>query len=288
MEKKKFLIFIAVCFGLSLLAAGLFHFLGGKYSSLWGTLFASGYMLLPMVSVIVTQLICHEAPFSGCGVSFKINRWWFLVILVFLLIPIAATLVSALLPGVSLTVESDMMKQSVDAFASKGTPVGPWGVIGIMVVSAIFSGATINALFAFGEEIAWRGFLARVCDALGFWKKSVIIGAVWGLWHAPIILMGHNYPAHPVTGVFMMIAFCTLMSPLLMYFRERSGSVLAAAIGHGTLNAIAGISLILLAGGNDLLSGPCGLAGMLVLIVLDLAVFADRKFSAKKSRQMPA
>lgn len=277
MTKKKFFVFLAICFGLSLSAAGLFHFLGGRYSSIAGTLFASGYMFLPLISVVITQAICGERPFSDCGIRFKINRWWFLAMFVFLLIPVAATLVSALLPGVNLTLESDLMKQSVAAFASKGTAVGPWGVIGITVVSAIFAGATVNAIFAFGEEIAWRGFLPRILEGVGFWKKSLLIGSVWGLWHAPIILMGHNYPSHPVAGVFMMVAFCVLMTPLLLYFREKSESVAVAAISHGTLNAIAGISIILLTGFNDLLCGPCGLAGMVVLLILDAAVFADRR-----------
>lgn len=274
---KKFSVFLATCFGISLLSAGLFHLLGGTNNSGIGMLFGSGYMLLPLISVLLTQMICGERLLSGCGVSFKVNRWWFVAWFGFLLFPFIATLASALIPGVGITLESDLMRQSVESFSAKGVPIGPWGIIAITLGSGLLAGATINAVFAFGEEIAWRGFLVRVLEDLGFWKKSILIGVIWGLWHAPFILMGHNYPAHPVAGVFMMIVFCALLSPIMVHIRERSKSVIAAAIAHGTMNATAGISLILLTGGNDLLCGPCGLAGMIVLLVCDIIIFMLRK-----------
>lgn len=269
---KRVYIFIAICFGLSLAAAGLFHFFNGNYASLIGTAFASIYMLIPLISVSITQWICKEKPLRNCGVRWKINRWWFIAWLSMPLLCIAALLVSGLMPGVGFTLESDIMQQTIDQFAQSGLTAGPWGVIAITILSDLFAGITINALFAFGEEIAWRGFLARELDGLGFWKKSLLIGAVWGVWHAPIILMGHNYPAHPVAGVFMMIAFCTLLSPIFMYLRERSGSVIVAAIAHGTMNAVAGLAIILLVGYNDLLCGLTGVAGFIVLAVIDIVI----------------
>ena len=33
---------------------------------------------------------------------------------------------------------------------------------------------------------------------------------IWGIWQAPAILQGHNYPDHPVLGVGMMIVFTVL------------------------------------------------------------------------------
>ena len=39
-----------------------------------------------------------------------------------------------------------------------------------------------------------------------------------------------------------------------------------------SMNAVAGISLLLLEGYHDLLCGPCGLAGMAVLAVVDVLI----------------
>ena len=277
MNRKPLYIFIAVCYGLSLATAGVFHFTGGVYASLAGTAFASVYMLLPLLSVIITQLLCGEKPLRGCGIRWKINRWWFVAWIGMLLLMAAAVPVSGLLPGVECTLGTEPMRQLTGQLAQSGISVGPWGVIALTLLSGLLAGATVNALFAFGEEIAWRGFLARELAHLGFWKKSLLIGAVWGIWHAPVILMGHNYPAHPVTGVFMMVALCLLLSPVFMYLREKSASVIVAAVAHGTMNALAGLSLMLLSGYNDLLCGPCGLAGMAVLAVTDIFVWYAMK-----------
>ena len=270
---KKFLVFIAFCFGISLLASSAFHFGGGVYTSIWGTLFATGYMFIPMVAVVITQLVCGEKPFSGCGIGFRLNWWWLAAILGITLFCIVVVPVSALVPGVDITLQSSAMTQTVEALSKQGLPIGPWGVLAISFVSGLLAGCTVNALFAFGEEVAWRGFLERLLRPLGFWKESLAIGAVWGIWHAPVILMGHNYPGHPVAGVFMMVAFCLLLSPVFMYVRERSKSVVAAALAHGTMNATAGLSLMLLSGYDDLLCGPTGLAGLSVLLLLDVALY---------------
>ncbi len=66
-----------------------------------------------------------------------------------------------------------------------------------------------------GEELGWRGFLLKQCSYMDFWKMSLVIGIIWGLWHAPIIIQGYNYPQNPVIGVFMMIGFVYFS---LLYF----------------------------------------------------------------------
>jgi membrane protease YdiL (CAAX protease family) len=131
----------------------------------------------------------------------------------------------------------------------------------------------VNAVAGLGEELGWRGFLLRELSHMGFWRSSVFIGLIWGVWHAPVILQGHNYPQHPVEGVFMMIIFCLLLSPLFSYTRIKSGSVIAAAIMHGTLNATGGLSIMVVEGGDDLVTGVTGVAGFIVLLVVNFLIF---------------
>lgn len=277
MEKKKVLIFLAFCFGISYLAAGLFHWCGGDYKSIWGFLLASVYMFFPLISVLLTQLVTGEKLFSGIGLSFRLNRWWWLGWLVIIPLPILLSLpVSALFPGVSISAEGDMMRQTMDSLAAQGLALGPWGVLVFTLLSGLVAGLTINAVMAFGEEAAWRGFLHRCMAGMGFWKECLVIGVIWGLWHAPLILMGHNYPEHPVAGVFMMVAFCVLLTPLMIFIREKSGSVIMAAVAHGTVNALGGISILYLSGYKELLGGITGLAGFIVLVLADLAILLYR------------
>ena len=65
-----------------------------------------------------------------------------------------------------------------------------------------------------------------------------------------------------------------------MYFRIKSGSVVVPAIMHGTFNAVVGISNLLVTPANDLLYGGSGLAGMIVLLLVNVILYIyDRHIS---------
>jgi len=115
-----------------------------------------------------------------------------------------------------------------------------------------------------------------------FLKAALIIGFIWGIWHAPLILMGHNYPQHPRIGVLMMTVFCILLAPIMQYLTIKSKSVIAAAIAHGTFNATAGISIMTVSGGNDLITGMTGIAGFIALFIFVLAIFVYDYFISKE------
>ena len=133
----------------------------------------------------------------------------------------------------------------------------------ITILSGMIAGATINALAAFGEELGWRGFLFVELKPLGFIKSSLIIGTIWGIWHAPIIAMGHNFPQHPLEGIFLMTLFCIALAFIMNYFREKSGSVILSSIMHGTINGTAGLYLYANTIRNDILYNLTGVSGII-------------------------
>ena len=237
--------------------------------AIFAFLFSAGSMLIPLLAVIFTQLIFKEKVFDGCGVSLRFNRWWWIGWLLMPLMALATLGVSLLMPGEALATESEVVKQ---ASAQMGG-AGLWGFIALSTFSGMLAGATINSFFAFGEEVAWRGFLYKEFKGRKFLTVALIIGVIWGFWHFPLILNGHNYPQHPVLGVFLMVLMCILLTPILMYFRKKSGSVIVPAVMHGTFNAVIGISNILVEPANDLLVGGPGLAGFIVLLLTNLCLF---------------
>jgi membrane protease YdiL (CAAX protease family) len=90
---------------------------------------------------------------------------------------------------------------------------------------------------------------------LGQWKAILISGTIWGVWHAPAIVQGHNYPGYPILGIFMMIVFCVLLGTILawLYFNTRSPWV--AALAHGSVNAVAGLPIMFMKPGFNMAFG---------------------------------
>ena len=69
---------------------------------------------------------------------------------------------------------------------------------------SIVLGPFINLIFGLGEEVGWRGFLLPRLLHLGKARAYLLLGVIWGLWHAPLILAGFNYPGDPAGGIVMM------------------------------------------------------------------------------------
>ena len=107
------------------------------------------------------------------------------------------------------------------------------------IAGAYIAAVTINAVAALGEEIGWRGYLFRRLGGEADLRNAVIIGAVWGLWHASaILLLGYNYYYNRWLGVPLFTAFTTALTYPLLLFAKASNSVLPAASLHGAVNAL--------------------------------------------------
>lgn len=144
------------------------------------------------------------------------------------------------------------------------------GLIGLLATQALFAAATVNLVFALGEELFWRGYLFSQVEARGFWPASLYIGVAWGLWHSPLILMGHNYPHYPYIGVLMMIAFTAMVTPTLLWLRLKGKSLIPPALFHGGLNAVGGLSVAVFKDANPLLVGLPGLGGLAAFALFNL------------------
>lgn len=238
-----------------------------------GTAFAAAAMFAPLLAVLVVRRLDGERLLSGVGGRLRWSRRLLLASAIPLALAALALGLGVALPGVvwdpsmegmferygSVLTEEQIaqMRDQIDLF-----PIHP---LWLAWPQALVAGFTINALFAFGEEVGWRGWLHRELAPLGFWRASAATGLLWGLWHAPFVLQGHNYPEHRVIGVALFTGVCVLLSPLLSWVRQRADTVWAAAVFHGTYNAAAGITLMTVRG-PKLLVGFQGLAGVLALL----------------------
>lgn len=281
--KRQTILFAILVILISWTAAALFYLLNGNLQTTAGFVFATGYMFFPLLSVVIVQAIHKEPILKGLGVSFKQNRWFAVAWLLPVVFNVAAMFASALFPPMRFSTETPILQDALAQMSQSIPDIDAYKLLAITIVSGLSAGITINALFAFGEEIAWRGWLLKQFEGVNFLKTSLIIGIFWGIWHAPLIAMGHNYAQHPFIGLGMMIVFCVLLTPVIQYIRVKSKSVITAAIFHGTLNAGAGMSLMYIDNFNDLLGGSTGLAGFLVLLVINCSLFAIDKWVTKEN-----
>lgn len=285
-------VFLTLTFVISFSLAGIYKLIGGQYDKIGGTILSVIYMFIPMISAIIVEKGIHKEKIkTNLFISFKINKWFFIAWLITPIMSFGTLGISLLFPDVTYTPEmTGMMKRFENMFTPEQMeqmknsmnmlPIHP---IWLSVIQGLIAGATINAIAGFGEELGWRGFLLKEFKEMNFVKASIIIGFIWGVWHAPLILMGHNYPQHPEIGVLMMTCWCILLTPLFLYITVKSKSVIAAAIMHGTLNATAGIAIFVIDGGNDLTVGMTGLAGFASLIIVFLGLFIyDNSISKEK------
>lgn len=288
--KTKALYFIVLTFSFSYLLAGTYYILGGRIEDVGFMYMAILYMFIPMIMAIVLQKFFYKDSLKILGINFKVNRWWVVAWLLPLFLSLLTLGISLIMPGVQFSpgmegfvarLSGTLTPEQLDVLKTQ-IASAPYLIFVSALIQGLIYGPTINAVAAFGEEYGWRGFLLKQYNYLGFWKMSLVIGIIWGLWHAPIIIQGYNYPHNPVLGVFMMIGFTVLLTPLIVYIRIRSGSVITAAIMHGCINATAGLSLLFTTGGNDLTVGLMGLAGFIAMVIVNLFLLAfDRNFSSK-------
>ncbi len=288
---KKTLLFVLLTFFVDWSLVFLYIALGGTVDSLAIVLLASVYMFVPMIVTIIVQKIIYKQPVAGpMGISFKFNQWFFVAWFLPPIIAFAVMGVSLLMPGITFSPD---MSGFIDQMAASLTPDQvsqvkeqlaslPVHPIWLILVLALISGTTINAVLGFGEELGWRGFLQKELSVLGFWKSSALIGFIWGVWHAPLILLGLNYPQNPQLGVLLMTVWTMLLAPLFSYIRLKSRSVIAASIFHGTINAVPGLAVILISGGNELTVGLTGLAGGIVFALADILLFIYDRFITRE------
>jgi len=290
-EKMKYndlTLYIIIVLGLSFSVFGIFYVLGLIFQFLSSeiiNIFIMAYMFLPtLTAIIIQKFIRKEKILNIKGLKFGKFTYYLISIITSFIIVFLAFFIALSFPGVEYDKNLEILQQYADLPESLLSLPDP-AMIYILtsIPSAIIIGATYNAFFAFGEELGWRGFMLDTLGKkkFGFWRASILIGIVWGFWHAPIILFfGLNYPEHRIEGVFMMVGFTVLLSPILTYLTLKGESVFIASVFHGTLNAIAGISIVL-KGGNDLINSVAGLSGFIALIILNIIMVIIDRFLMK-------
>ncbi|WP_188192938.1 CPBP family intramembrane glutamic endopeptidase [Nonomuraea sp. SYSU D8015] len=281
--KRPLLIFIVLAFGLSW-AAVLPVWLDGGLSSPLTPGLATLMMFTPTAGVLGVWAVSRK-PFkewareTGLTLGERRGRTGALVLAAWLGVPLLVFLsvaVSAVLGLASLDLGGLSMLRATLEGRGVQVPADLGTVAVLQVVVAVVAGPVLNAIPSLGEEWGWRGWLApRLVSTNGVFAGLLLSGAIWGVWHAPLTLLGYNYPRLGSWAALFFIGFCVLAGVVLGWLRLRTGSVWPAVVAHGSLNAVAPVALLLGDAAeppNEVLVGVAGLVGWALLAVTAAAL----------------
>lgn len=105
-----------------------------------------------------------------------------------------------------------------------------------MALNTVLIGPFLGLIISFGEEYGWRGYLQSALIPLGKIKGVLLVGIIWGIWHWPVILMGYNYPGHPILGSALMVLFTIALAFILAYSVFKGKGLWIAAFLHALNN----------------------------------------------------
>lgn len=145
----------------------------------------------------------------------------------------------------------------------------------ITLLLGLLSSVIFSWMFFFGEEYGWRVYLQdRLIKLCGRTKGVLLVGLIWGIWHAPVIAMGYNYPGHPVLGVALMTIFTIIIGIIFSFAVFKTKSVWVAVLLHMVTNVGASAAVMYISNPVDSVfsfgMGLYGLAfiGIFVCIIL--------------------
>ena len=226
-DSRKLVVYLALSFGLTF----LWFFISVPKGKTWdgmGTAMQSFVglgMLFPSIAHILTRRITKEGfAMTGkdslmLGIDLRKGKWK--CYLCAILLPIIYTEL-----GNAFTLLFDRNAYDPLYYSSLGLDKK---TLLLLPLNAVVTGL-IGSFAALGEEGGWRGYMMpKLFKLMGRGKALLVGGIIWGLWHAPLTCIGHNfgtdYTGFPWLGIVKMCMFCTLTGVLLSFVTDKTHSI---------------------------------------------------------------
>ncbi|MFC4565765.1 CPBP family intramembrane glutamic endopeptidase [Nocardiopsis mangrovi] len=294
-------LFTILAFALAWLLALPLWF-GDGLASPWFTVVATATMMTPAIAALAVVFFVERPQQKAWTLGLwplrpvpRVLGYAALGIFVSIALVLAALPVGALLGVypvdlVNFSAFRQLLDEQVGAAGVAEIPI-PIGALIVIQLAALPMAAFINLIPALGEELGWRGWLLPKLMPLGVLPALLISGVIWGLWHAPLILLGYNYPDAPGwLGLTAMVAMCILVGAVFGWLRLRSGSVWPAALAHAAFNG-AGASYLFFAKAGEHIDTTqatvLGWSGWIVPLALVVTLIATGRFASAKHPSTP-
>lgn len=157
----------------------------------------------------------------------------------------------------------------------------------IQIVSAPLYAPFVNMFAALGEEVGWRGMLyPQLKSFFGKTKGRILGGAIWGVWHWPVMLIagyeyGKEYPGAPFLGLITFCVFCIVAGTLLDVLYEKTECIWVPSLAHGAINGTASLAVYLTQPEyiDRMIFGPSpiGMIGMIPALIVAVIILCKDK-----------
>ncbi|SDE15230.1 CPBP family intramembrane glutamic endopeptidase [Auraticoccus monumenti] len=295
-------VFVALAFALGWLVA-LPLWLGDGLTSPWFPVVAVALMTTPTIAALAVVLLVErpqrKAETLGLWPLTPLRRVlgygalgvFVPIALVLVALPVGALLGVYPADFVGLSAFRQLLDAQAGAAGVGELPLSVGAIVALQLATLPLA-AVLNLIPALGEEIGWRGWLLPKLMPLGTVPALLVSGVVWGLWHAPVILLGYNYPDAPGwLGLTMMVGTCTVFGAVFGWLRLRSGSVWPAALAHAAFNGAAGTYLLFARAGERVDTTQAtvlGWSGWIVPLVLVAVLLATGRLAPAAEPSGPA
>lgn len=297
-DLKRILIYLLITFGLTwgYCFLVLYPIVNGEslsgVPSVAAQLMTAACMFFPAIGVLLTRLITKEG-FKDARLRLNLRKniryyllaWFGPGILTLL----GSGLYFLLFKG-SFDPNCGYMRLTLEAAGAPADTIPiPLSLLMIVqLVQAFFLSPILNFVTCFGEEWGWRGYLLpKVSKQLPTIPTLLITGIIWGLWHAPLTAIGHNYgmgyAGFPLAGIGMMCLFCTVLGVFMSYVTLKTNSCIPAILAHGAVNGISAIGIYFTTDGGNPFVGPAptGIIGMIPFIIAAIFMVIHLKRNEK-------
>lgn len=284
LETRRIGFYLLIAFGYSWTIGLIIYLTGGLANSrplaegspvTWAFILLVFYMFGPTLGNIGARLITKEGT-ENLFLGFKFKQGWQYWLLVWVMTPVFV------LAGAAVYFLLFPQHLNTAVLTAGGLPGMPdvgipgWVLLLAITGSAVLISPIVNAITILGEEFGWRAYLQPKLLPLGERRMYVATGIIWGAWHWPLIWMGFNYPGYPLLGSLAMIWFTFVVGTFWGWAVLRAGSVWPAVIGHGILNGMASVPVLLIAGEPNPMVGPTavGIIGSIFFALTTLIIVA--------------
>lgn len=257
-------------------------------------------MFFPALSVVLTRLLTGEG-FRNAWIKpkqFK-HTWKYYVAGWFgpmVLVAAGSIIYFFMIPGSfdpSMPYFKETMEAQLAATGQSALPDSDLAAMAYAQLALVLIAPALNVFTCFGEEWGWRGYLLpHMLEKRSVTSTILLSGIVWGLWHAPITVLGHNYGlgylGWPMLGIAAMCCFTVVIGCFFSWLTLRAKSCLPAVFAHGALNGCGNAPTLFAVIANPFIGpAPTGIIGGIGFVVVGIACFVSLKRSGKRSLQGP-